>query len=201
MDMWEPYVRSTRAHVPDADSKIVFDKYHVAQHLNEAVDKVRRQENRELLAEGKTWLVKTKYAWLRNPDNFTRQAWQEFTPLRESVLRTARAWALKESAMCLWDLSYLAVVEKNFRSWYAWAIRSRLEPIKRVARMIKSHWANIKTYFEHRITNAGSESINSKIQKVKYMSRGFRNRERFRNAIYFHCGELDLYPAGARTSQ
>jgi transposase len=192
MDMWEPYIRSTEAHVPDAQSKIVFDKYHVAQHLNEAVDKVRRQENREFLAEGKQWLKGTKYQWLRNPANFALDQWRKFTDLRESVLKTARAWALKETAMCLWDLRYPAVVEKNFRAWYGWAIRSRLEPIRRVARMIRNHWENIKTYFEHRITNAGSKSINSKIQKVKYMSRGFRNRERFRNAIYFHCGGLDL---------
>jgi len=201
MDMWEPYIRSTRAHLPGAEAKIVFDKFHVAQHLNEAVDKVRRQENRELLADGKSWLVKTKFSWLRNPDNFTREAWQEFAPLRQSVLKTARAWALKEAAMCLWDLRYLAVVEKNFRAWYGWAIRSRLEPMKRVARMIKTHWANIKTYFTHRITNAGAESINAKIQMIKYMSRGFRNRQRFRNAIYFHCGGLDLYPAGVELSQ
>ncbi|NOR66688.1 MAG: ISL3 family transposase [Woeseiaceae bacterium] len=201
MDMWEPYIRSTRAHLPDADSKIVFDKFHVAQHLNKAVDKVRRQENRQLLAEGKPWLVKTKFSWLRNPENFTQQSWREFAPLRESVLKTARAWALKEAAMCLWDLRYLGVVERNFRAWYNWAIRSRLEPIKRVARMIKVHWANTKTYFKHRITNAGAESINAKIQMVKYMSRGFRNRQRFRNAIYFHCGGLDLYPPGVQLGQ
>lgn len=201
MDMWEPYILSTCEHVPDAEFKIVFDKYHVAQHLNEAVDKVRRQENRELLADGKGWLKGTKYAWLRNPNNFSRRGWREFTPLRESVLKTARAWALKEAAMCLWDLRYRGVIEKNFRAWYAWAIRSRLEPIRKVARMIKSHWANIKTYFTHRITNAGAEAINAKIQMVKYMSRGFRNRERFRNAIYFHCGGLDLHPAGVTLGQ
>jgi transposase len=201
MDMWEPYIRSTHAHLPDADSKIVFDKFHVAQHLNEAVDKVRRQENRQLLAEGKNWLVKTKFSWLRHPVNFTRQAWREFASLRKSVLKTARAWALKETAMSLWDLRYLGVVEKNFRAWYSWAIRSRLEPMKRVARMIKTHWANIKSYFVHRITNAAAESINAKIQMIKYMSRGFRNRTRFRNAIYFHCGGLDLYPAGGQLNQ
>ena len=201
MDMWEPFIRSTHEHLPDAGSKIVFDKFHVAQHLNKAVDKVRRQENRELLAEGMDWLKGTKYAWLRHPDNFSRRGWQEFGPLRKSVLKTARAWALKEAAMCLWDLRYLGVVEKSFRAWYAWAIRSRLEPMKRVARMIKSHWENIKTYFKHRITNAGSEAMNAKIQAVKYMSRGFRNRERFRNAIYFHCGDLDLYPEGIGIGQ
>ena len=163
MDMWEPYIRSTHEHLPDAGSKIVFDKFHVAQHLNEAVDKVRRQENRELLAEDIDWLKGTKYAWLRHPDNFSRQGWQEFGPLRRSVLKTARAWALKEVAMCLWNLRYLGVIEKNFRAWYGWAIRSRLEPMKRVARMIRDHWENIKAYFKHRITNVGAEAINAKI--------------------------------------
>lgn len=201
MDMWEPYIRSTTAHLPDAHRKIVFDKYHVAQHLNEAVDKVRRQEHRELAAEGKDWLKGTKYHWLRNPKNFAREKWRQFGELRESVLKTARAWALKETAMRLFGLHYRGAAERNFRAWYGWAIRSRLEPIKRVARMIRNHWDNIKTYFEHRITNAGAESINSKIQKVKYMSRGFRNRARFRDAIYFHCGGLDLYPAAAKPVQ
>jgi transposase len=201
MDMWEPYIQSTHEHLPGAGSKIVFDKFHVAQHLNEAVDKVPRRENRELPAEGIDWLKGTKYAWLRNPGNFSRRGWQEFGPLRKSLLKTARAWALKEVAMRLWDLRYLGVVEKNFRTWYGWAIRSRLEPMKWVARMIKSHWENIKTYFKHHITNAGAEAMNAKIQAVKYMSRGFRNRERFRNAIYFHCGGLDLYPEGVRIGQ
>lgn len=103
--------------------------------------------------------------------------------------------------MCLWDLRYLGVIKRNFRRWDGWAMRSRLEPMKRVARMIRSHWTNIKTYFEHRITNAGAEAMNAKIQAVKSMSRGFRNRERFRNAIYFHCGGLDLYPGPVRLSQ
>ena len=62
------------------------------------------------------------------------------------------------------------------------------------ARMLKHHLKNILTYLKHGITNATSESINSKIQWVKYTARGFRNFENFRNAIYFHCGDLDLVP-------
>jgi transposase len=62
------------------------------------------------------------------------------------------------------------------------------------ARMLKNHLQNILTYLKHGITNATSESINSKIQWVKYTARGFRNFENFKNAIYFHCGDLDLVP-------
>jgi transposase len=94
----------------------------------------------------------------------------------------------------LWDYRYAGLARKLFKRWYAWAIRSRLEPVVRVARMIASRIENILTYATHRITNAVSESMNSKIQWVKYTARGFRNRENLMTAIYFHCGGLELTP-------
>jgi transposase len=201
MDMWEPYIGSTRAHLPDADQKIVFDKFHIAQHANDAVDAVRRTENRALLAAGYDWLVGTKFDWLRHPQRFALGAWREFVGfVRQTKLKTGRAWALKEMLMTVWDYVYPGAAERHFDAWYAWAIRSRLEPVKRVARMLRRHWPNIKTYFTARITNAGAESMNSKIQKLKVLARGFRNRERFKAAIYFHLGGLDLYPESLRQS-
>ena len=76
------------------------------------------------------------------------------------------------------------------------AIRRRLKPMIEVAGMLKRRFENIITYLRHRITNAGSESINAKIQWVKYTARGFRNKQNFIHAIYFHCGGLDLAPHG-----
>ncbi len=67
MDMWAPYIASTREHVPEADRKIVFDKFHVAKHLGDAVDQVRRRENRELRAEGDERLVRTNTGGCRIP--------------------------------------------------------------------------------------------------------------------------------------
>jgi transposase len=67
MDMWDPYVESVREHLREADQKIVFDKFHIAQHLGEAVDRVRRREHKELKADGDDRLTGTKYDWLRNP--------------------------------------------------------------------------------------------------------------------------------------
>jgi transposase len=194
MDMWAPYIAATRAFVPDADEKIVFDKFHIAKHLGDAVDRVRRQENRELRAEGDNRLVKTKYDWLRNPDNMSSDHWREFSPLRTSCLKVARAWAIKESAMLLWGYVRRGWAERMWRRWHGWAIRSRLEPIKRVARMIKNHWEGVINAATSNVTNARAEGINSKIQWIKRMASGYRNRENFRNAIYFHLGGLDLYP-------
>lgn len=191
MDMWDPYIKSTRNHLPDADQKIVFDKYHIAGHLGDAVDRVRRKENKDPAVD---CLVGTKYLWLRNPDNFAQDAWRNFKSLRESALKTARAWALKESAMGLFDYVYEGAARNHFKWWYNWATHSRLKPIIDVARMLKSRLANILTYLKHRITNAASESLNAKIQWVKFTARGFRNKQNFKTAIYFHCGGLNLAP-------
>jgi len=196
MDMWAPYIAATREHVPGAESKIVFDKFHVAKHLGEAVDQVRRQENRELRAEGDERLVKTKYLWLWNPDHMSPEQWREFAPLRSSRLRVARAWAIEEAAMSLWGYVRRGWAERMWKRWCAWAIRSRLEPVKRVARMIQKHWQGVLNAATSNVTNALSEGLNSKIQWIKRKACGYRNRERFRNAIYFHLGGLDLYPDG-----
>jgi transposase len=83
---------TTRAQLPDAATKIVFDKFHIAKHLNEGVDRVRRAEHRELRAQGDDRLRGTKYTWLRHPAHFTAETWREFGALRTSTLKVARAW-------------------------------------------------------------------------------------------------------------
>ena len=194
MDMWEPYRKTVREQVPDGERKIVFDKFHILQHVGVAVDTVRKAESRALAAEGDTTLKGTKYAWLRNPASFTRKAWRAFAALRESTLQSARAWAIKESLRHLWDYSYVGAARTFFKRWYWWATHSRLAPIIKVARMLKAHLENILTYLTHRITNAVTEGLNAKIQWIKFGARGFRNRDAFKMAILFHCGGLDHEP-------
>ena len=120
---------------------------------------------------------------------------RESALLRQSELKTARAWALKETAMALYHYVYEKPARKHFQWWYNWAMRSRLEPVKEKARLLNRRCENIITYLQHRITNAASESLNAKIQWVKYTARGFRNKQNFINAIYFHCGGPDLVPS------
>jgi transposase len=194
MDMWDPYVNSTLNHLPEAQRKIVFDKFHIAKHLSEAVDLVRRRENKQLRARGDDRLTGTRYDWLRHPARMEAEDRKEFAALRNSGLKTARAWALKEAMMAFFEYFYERPARKHFRWWHNWAVRSRLKPMAEKARMIKRRFEKIVTYLHHRITNAASESINSKIQWVKYTARGFRNQTNFITAIYFHCGGLDLMP-------
>ena len=198
LDMWDPYLASLRDHLPEAEKKIVFDKFHIAKHLGEAVDRVRRREHKALKAEGDERLTGTKYDWLRNPASMDEKQRREFAELRRSELKTARAWALRETAMGLYNYVYEKPARKHFQWWYSWAVRSRLQPIKEVASMLKRRFENIITYLRHRITNAASESLNAKIQWVKYTARGFRNKQNFIHAIYFHCGGLDLAPSSTK---
>jgi transposase len=189
---WQPYENSLRQHWPQAAEKIGYDKFHVAQHLGEAVDRVRRAENKVLRGRGDQRLVGTKHQWLRHPDHFTSEQWREFGELRRSKLQTARAWALQEQAMCLWDDRSEGPARKHFAGWYRWATHSRLPPMIAKAKLLKTRLPNLLTSLKHGITHALSESLNSKIQWVKYTARGFRNFQNFVTAIYFHCGGLDL---------
>jgi len=182
------------AHLREGQQKIVYDKFHIAKHLGEAVDQVRRKENQTLRAAGDDRLTGTRYDWLRNPAAMEPADRKAFAALRQSGLKTARAWTLKETAMALFSYQYERPARKHFRWWHGWAVRSRLRPMLDVARTLKRRFENIITYLRHRVTNAASESINAKIQWVKYTARGFRNKNNFRVAILFHCGGLDLAP-------
>ena len=194
MDMWDPYINATRAHVPQAEKKIVFDRFHVTRLISEAVDKVRRQENKALVARGDYRLRGTKHLWLANEENVPEWRQKEFDTIRKGNLRTSRAWAIKEALRQFWNYTYAVWAEKFFNRWYFWATHSRMAPVIKAAKTLKTHLQNLLTYFKHRISNATSEGLNSKIQIVKQMACGFRNRDHYKMAIYFHCGGLDLYP-------
>lgn len=99
--------------------------------------------------------------------------------------------------MNLWGYRKRGWAERMWKRWYPWAIRCRLEPMKRVARMIKAHWEGVMNAVTSPITNARAEGLNSRIQWIKRKACGYRHRERFRMAIYFHLGGLNLYPGKA----
>ena len=125
---------------------------------------MRRQENRELVSQGSDRLKGSNYCWLQNPDRMSGSQWREFGPLRDSRLRVALAWAIQEVAMLPWGYVRRGWAERIWTKWYAWAVRSRLESINRVARMIKKHWEGVMNAATTRATNARAEAIHSRIQ-------------------------------------
>jgi len=199
MDMWEPYINSVKAHLPDPDQKVVFDRFHIMGHMGTAVDTVRKAEHKQLRAAGLETLTGSKYLWLYAEENLPQRHRERFAALKEANLKTGRSWAIKESLRVLWDYHRLGWATKFWRRWYFWATHSRLEPVIDVARMINRHLKGVMNFFAHRVTTAVCEGLNSKIQTIKKMAYGFRNREHFKTAIFFHCGGLQLYPPSALT--
>jgi transposase len=195
MDMWEPYINSVKENLTDAEKKIVFDRFHIMKHMGEAVDTVRKGEHRELRAEGIDTLTGSKYLWLYAEKNLPDKHKSRFRDLKTLNLRTGRAWAIKESLAALWSYHRLGWALQFYKQWFFWATHSRLKAVIDVAYMIKRHLYGVLNYFSAaRITNAAAEGLNSKIQTIKKMAYGFRNKEHFKTAIFFHCGGLQLYP-------
>jgi len=192
VDMWEPFIQTIQQQVPTAD--VVHDKFHVSKYLGEAVDQVRRQEHKELLAQGDETLTGTRQLWLYNPQNFSPAQVEEFAALKDQQLKVARAWAAKELFSKFWEYREEGWARRFFKQWYGWVSRSRLKPVVAVAQMLKRHLANLLTYLRHHITNAVTEGLNSKIQSLKAAARGFRNFQNYRTRILFFCGKLNLYP-------
>ena len=168
---------------------------------------VRKDEHRELLAEGDTMLAKTKYVWLQKPNRMKPSRRMLLPRLTYSTLRTARAWALKETASKSWHGVSEKWARRAWNEWIGWAMNCKLEPMIRVARaaqMVQKHLDGIINALVLKATSALGESMNAKkmsvkIQKIKSRACGYRNRQRFRNAIMFHLGGLDLYPQKSLT--
>jgi transposase len=193
MDMWPAFINSAEKNLPEAE--IVHDKFHVSKHLNEAVDKVRRSEHKALKeVYEKSPLTSSKYLWLSNPEDFREETQVKFAEVKKRAELTARAWSIKESFADFWHYVYPENARDFFDSWYGWAIRSRLDPIKKSAKMLKAHLDNLVTYCSHRITNAASEGFNSKIQSIKANARGLKVFASYRVRILFYCGKLDMQP-------
>jgi len=195
MDMSPAYLAATLAEIPNARDKIAFDRFHVAKLINEAVDGVRKQEARSLHSTLKALgLTGKRFHWLKSKSTLSRNQQSELKALQSVALKTGRAWMLKEYAKGLWDYSSKTWAKKAWLKWYAKAIRSRLAPMVMVAQSIKKNLWGILNAIVLNANNGIAESINAKIKMLKVKCCGFRNRERFKTSIMFHCGGLLLEP-------
>lgn len=163
MDMWPAYIGAVEEVLPEA--AIVFDKFHIKKHLNEAVDQIRRQEHRKLSAAGNLILTGTKYLWLRRQEDLRQRAAAEFRSLLVQDLQTGTAWALKENFDRFWSYTSLAWALKFLWDWLETARATELTPLVKAADLIEKHSEGILNYLLHPITNAAAEGINSVIQR------------------------------------
>ena len=182
-DMSPAFIKGIEKDFPAAS--ITFDKFHVMKIMNEAVDEVRREKQ-----SVNQVLRKTRYIWLKNPDNLTERQQNELGSLKDMNLKTVRAYNIKMSLAGFWNHFNSDVAGSYLKRWYFWATHSKLKPIVKAAKTIKRHWDGIMNYVDSRISNGVLEGINSIVQSLKASARGYRNIENFMIMIYLRCGDL-----------
>lgn len=166
----------------------VIDKFHVIKHANEAVDAVRKEE-----VKTNPLLKQTKYIWLKNEENLTDAQLTKKQALSKKRLKTGRAYQMRITLQDIYEYCKTKEeAEPLLKKLVSWMKRSRLEPMKSFADLIRNHWDEILNYFDNRYTNAILEGMNSIIQNIKCRARGFRNDEYFKTMIYLVCGKLDI---------
>jgi transposase len=186
MDMSPAFIAGARKNLVNAH--ITFDKFHVVKQLNEAIDHIRRQETKI-----NPCLKGSRYVWLKNPENLTVRQQADLKTLSKENRKLAKAYQMKltfqDIYRTVWDVD---VADIAIKKWLSWAVRSRLEPIKQFAKMIKSHYAGILQFFKSKLTAGLSEGINSRIQEIKRRAKGFRNINNFISMIYLEAANLNL---------
>lgn len=190
MDMSKAFITGAARHLPDA--AVAFDRFHVIQMANKAVDAVRREE-----LKGESWLKKTRWGWLKDSAKWSRKEQENMQWLSQSHLKTARAWRIKEALREIYALrAGPQQTAKALQKWLHWAQRSRLPPIQELARSIKAHWAGIVTAFgAAHLHNGYVEAVNSLIQAAKAKARGYGTTEHFIAMAFLIAGKLTHLPA------
>lgn len=199
MDMSPAYLSATKQCINNWESKICFDRFHVMQDLNKAVNEVRKSEAASVPKEYRGPLHKSRFSWMRSQENLRKHHKRQISELQGIARKTARAWSIRQYAGTIWDYTSRGWAKRAWMKWYGWAIRSRLQPMKTQAISIKKNLWGIINAIVHQKNNAGAEGINSQIKVLKVKARGFRNKERFKSSVLFHFGGLDLYPKMAPT--
>ena len=186
MDMSEAFIKGATDNLPDAD--ITFDRFHVMKLLNEAVDEVRRQEQKQ-----NPLLKKSRYVWLKNPKNLTKAQRETLQNLDGENLDTARAYQLKLTFQDIYaNAKNAAEAEILIDSWVQLAWNSNLEPLQNFANTIYTHWYGVIRYWTSRLTSGICEGVNSVIQEIKRVARGYRNMKNFINTIYLRTSGIKL---------
>jgi transposase len=166
------------------NARVTFDRFHVMKLMGEAVDCVRREEQRQVVG-----LKGSRYYWLKNPETLNARQRQQLQHLSQRHLKTARAYQIRLNLRDFWDQSP-ELAENYLQKWYFWATHSRLYPVIQVARMIKRHWQGILHFTKTRINNGLLEGINSLVQAARSKARGYRNVDYFITMIYLIAGKL-----------
>jgi transposase len=185
IDMSPAFIKGVAENLPNA--AVTFDKFHAVKIVNDAVDQVRRgEQKRQNVLKG------TRYIWLRNPANLSDRQQAILDALPTHHLKTARAYQMRLAFQDLYRQDSPQQAAQYLKRWYFWATHSRLSPMIDAAYTIKRHWNGILRWFDSKIANGLIEGINSLVQAAKAKARGYRSIRNLKAMVYLLAGKLDL---------
>jgi transposase len=192
-DMWRPYLNVIAARVGHALH--VLDRFHITMHLNQAVDQVRRAESGRLRKAGSAQASRLKnlrWKLLRRGSRVRGKARRQLQAVAASKLATGRAWILKETFQHFWSYRSVTWAGSFLKVWTERALRSRLEPMRKVARTLRSHECLLMNWFKAKgeLSSGAVEGLNNKIRVVTRRSYGFRTFKAMEIALYHNLGRL-----------
>lgn len=191
-DMWEPYLIVLRKKAPQA--RIIFDRFHIVRHLNEAVTKVRQELAREADPHTRRNLRHTRFPVLKSPRNRTDKDRQVLEDQVRGNRQLYRAMLLKDDFMDLYTYRREGWAKRFLEGWLRRAMYSKIEPIKKVARMIRSHLDGVLGWVRWRISNGRLEGMNNRIRLLSHRSFGLHSAEALVSLVYLCCGGIELNP-------
>jgi transposase len=192
-DMWKPYLKAIKCRATNALN--ILDRFHIAQKLSEAIDKIRATETRALVTKGKEVILRhSRWCLLKNPINLTDKQKVKLKDLLACNLKSIRAYLLKEDFQNFWDYSSATWAGKFLDAWCTQVMRSRLEPMKKVARTIRAHKQLILNWFEakNEISLGAVEGQNNKAKVVIRKSYGFKTAKILEISLYHKLGKLPV---------
>jgi transposase len=189
-DMWRPYLAVLRTAIPRAS--VVFDRFHLTQHCNRAVDDVRRQTWRQLEGHAKVEFKRTRFLWLTNPENLTRAKRTRLSGLLRLNSPIVRGYLLKEDLRRFWEYRYSAWAAGHLRQWLWRASHSRFAPFQKLATMIRAHLDGVLAWTRIRVTNGALEGMNNKVKGISHRAFGYRTTWAYIANIYHCCAGLPL---------
>ena len=185
MDMWKAFRTSTLKEGNAPQAAILYDKFHVLNHLSDALDKVRKGEYARLSGKDRRFIKGQKYTLLAHWENLTAQGRKALKLLFKANKRLNKAYLLKESFDQLWGYKSAALARQFFDLWQDALRWQRLEPYRKFARMIEAHWDGMAAYCqeENKVPLGFVEGLNNKIRAIQRRAYGFRDEEYLRLKI------------------
>ncbi|SIO58671.1 Transposase [Singulisphaera sp. GP187] len=190
-DMWGPYLKVIAKKASKAIH--VLDRYHIMAKMNKAIDEVRADEAKRLKQKGKTPVLKnSRWCLLKRPENLTEKQTVKLSELLKCNLKAVRAYLLREDFQRFWEYRSPAWAEKFLKEWCTRTMRSKIEPMKKMARTLRSHEGLILNWFRAKGTMSSGvvEGLNNKVKLTMRKSYGFRTSEAIELALFHTLGAL-----------